>query len=596
MSDTQPQFDTSHAKAQIRAERLRQNAGQALDAPTTCPKEQWPPDLDKVLAWRRQQEALFELEPSRIRGARLFYRDHPIEFINHWCDTYDPRNVGTGKPVRLPFIMFPRQEELARFVLACMEAEAPGLVEKSRDMGATWVCLCLSTWLWLFWPGTAIGWGSRKQEQVDRIGDPSSLFEKLRMEIKWLAASTPFVPKLNPEHLKQYTCINPENNSTISGEIGDNIGRGGRTRVYFVDEAAHLERPELVEAALSENTRVRIDISSVSLPGTVFHRTRESGVDWVPGAKAVKGTTNVFVMDWSDHPEKTEEWHTSRKQYFQNKGLPHVFAREIERDYTAAVEGVIIPQEWVKAAVDADKTLNWPEQTGDLGGLDVADEGLDRNALALRRGSIVCSCDEWGERDTGATARRAVTMCSVFMQAGGSGNLNLQYDCIGVGAGIKAETNRLRDDGLLPEGLVLTPWNAGAGVLYPNKRLLTLDNGEEDLDSPKNKDYYANLKAQAWWELRMRFYRTYQAVKEGKEFDPDELISLPSSLNLLRKIMKELSQAVVTKNSKLKLLVDKTPEGAASPNLADAIVMAFWPWIPPAPGRVSLFGPIIVRP
>jgi hypothetical protein len=47
-------------------------------------------------------------------------------------------------------------------------------------------------------------------------------------------------------------------------EAGDNIGRGGRTLVYFKDESAHYEHPDLIEAALGDNTNVQIDISSVN--------------------------------------------------------------------------------------------------------------------------------------------------------------------------------------------------------------------------------------------------------------------------------------------------------------------------------------------
>jgi hypothetical protein len=43
--------------------------------------------------------------------------------------------------------------------------------------------------------------------------------------------------------------------------------------------------------------------------------------------------------------------------------------------------------------------------------------------------------NEWGARDTGDTARMAASACS------GKGNIELQYDCIGVGAGVKAALN-----------------------------------------------------------------------------------------------------------------------------------------------------------
>jgi hypothetical protein len=97
-----------------------------------------------------------------------------------------------------------------------------------------------------------------------------------------------------------------------------------------------------------------------------------------------------------------------------------------------------------------------------------------------------------------------------------------------------------------------------------------------DTNSPKNRDFYANLKAQAWWELRRRFERTYRAVNDPEfTWNVDELISIPSSIPLLRKIEKELSQPTAGQGARLKMVVDKKPDGARSPNLADAIVMAF---------------------
>src|SRR6476620_1402069 len=100
---------------------------------------------------------------------------------------------------------------------------------------------------------------------------------------------------------------------SITGESGDDIGRGGRTLIYFKDESAHYEHPESIEAALGDTTRVQIDISSVNGLGNVFHRKREAGVEWSPGYGVQKGKTNVFIKDWSDHPDKTQAWYRERE-------------------------------------------------------------------------------------------------------------------------------------------------------------------------------------------------------------------------------------------------------------------------------------------
>lgn len=532
----------------------------------TIQTEIWPPNYVAVFAWRQAQIIKMRSDPKLITGAREYYRTRPIEFINHWVDTYDPRNAGGDIPAFMPFRLFKRQRDMVEFLLACIEGDAGGLIEKARDMGATWVCCAFSVWLWLFWPGVAVGWGSRKEQLVDKLGDPDSIFEKMRMIIGRLPREfmpVGFSPK---DHMSYMKFINPETGSTITGEAGDNIGRGGRKRIYFKDESAHYERPEKIEAALADNTRVQIDISSVNGIGNVFYRRRESGIDWVPGQPVAKNVANVFVMDWRDHPAKSQAWFDERRERAKGEGLLHVFAQEVERNYAASVDGVIIPAEWVKSAIDAHITLGFDDAGGWMAALDVADEGGDLNAVGKRKGVILKHASEWGENDTGQTTRKAVAICE------GHGIIQMQYDCIGVGAGVKAESNRLSADGVLPKGVRFVPWNAGAKVLNPDENVI-----KGDRNTPLNKDFYGNFKAQGWWDLRRRFERTFRAITEGVVYDPSDLISLPSDLPLLRKIEKELSQPVAVKDSRMRLIVDKTPPGTRSPNLADMIVMLYFP-------------------
>lgn len=510
-------------------------------------------------------------------GARVYYKTRPAEFINHWCNTYDPRSATDPRKLsKPPLVLFKRQVEFVEFLHALLLAEESGLVEKSRDMGATWVAVAFSVWAWLFIDGASIGWGSRNSDLVDRIGEPDSIFEKIRMTVRGLPIE--LLPRGFDmgSHSAFMRLVNPETNATIAGEIGDNIGRGGRKLIYFKDESAHYVHPEMIEASLMDNTRVQVDISSVNGTGNVFHRKREAGVDWVPGTPIIKGRTNIFVMDWRDHPEKDQAWYDARRKKAKDEGLLHKFAQEVDRDYAASVEGIIIDPQWVKAAIDAHVVLGFDESGGWVGALDVADSGMDTNALALRKGVVLKSVEEWGERDTGMTARRAVSAAKFIKQ------VELQYDCIGIGAGIKAETNRLADEKLLPKGLRLVPWNAGAAPQDGDKHVI-----KGDRDSPTNEELFQNIKAQGWWHLARRFERTFRAVRsKAKDATPEEhnfkfnvedLISLPSTLPLLRKIEKELSQPVFVKSGRLKLMVDKTPEGTKSPNCGDAIMMAFWP-------------------
>jgi hypothetical protein len=467
-------------------------------------------------------------------------------------------------------VLFERQGEFIQFLEACRLGGAPGLVEKCRDMGASWVAVAYSVWLWRFINGAAIGWGSRKEELVDRIGDPKSIFDKIRTTIKGLPRDF-YPPGFNvARHMSFMKVTNGLGGASITGEAGDNIGRGGRTTLYFKDESAHYERPELIEAALGDNTDVQVDISSVNGVGNVFYRKRQAGKEWLPGEPVSRRQAAVFIMDWRDHPGKDQQWYDDRKAKAEGEGLLHLFAQEVDRDYAASVEGIIIKPEWIKAAIDAHITLKI-EITGQrVGALDVADEGLDTNALSIRKGILLEECEEWSAVDIGETSRKAID------KARKRGLISLEYDSIGIGAGVKAEANRLKGMGIMPPNLRLSPWNAAFSPLRGDEHLI-----KGDKESPLIKDYYANIKAQGWWELGRRFYKTWRRINDPTFMcSNDELISLSSTIPKIRTIEKELSQPTASLNQAMKLIVDKKPEGSASPNNADSIMMNYCP-IPP---------------
>lgn len=526
----------------------------------------WPPDYKaefsrRLKGYNKITADLQKLWPPLYHH----YSQNPVDWINDWCITYDPR---AKKPIPkvMPFILFPRQVELVQFLHESLIDGESGLIEKARDMGASWVACAFSVWMMLFIPGAAVGFGSRKEDLVDKIGDPKSLIEKIRMTLRYLP------PWMMPEgfdwkkHASHMKIINPENRSNITGEAGDNIGRGGRTSLYFKDEAAHYERPELIEAAIGDNTDVQIDISSVNGPNNVFYRRRMAGEVWEPGKKIAPGVTRVFIMDWRDHPGKTQAWYDKRRKKADEEGLLHVFAQEVDRDYTGAQDRIIIQQQWVKAAIDAHIKLSFSAEGAKIAGLDVADEGGDKNAYVSRHGVVMTACEDWGEGDTGKTARRAVTLAKQ------DGVLELFYDSIGVGAGVKAETNRLKEEGLIPKHLSIKPWSASEKPLDGSKRLI-----QGDFNTPTNEDFFLNLKAQGWWRLSQRFYKTFQAVTQGAKYDPAELISLPSTMPKLNELTVQLSQATQVETPSGKMKVDKKADGARSPNLADAVVMCYCP-------------------
>lgn len=540
--------------------------------PRALGHDEWPAPYERVYAWRMRQLDRLRADPEMLASARAFYATRPALFIQHWCDTYDPRTELKW----MPFVFFKRQEELVQFLHSLRTDQQSGLIEKCRDAGATWVACAYSVWSFLFIPDDAIGWGSRKESLVDKLGDADSIFEKMRLLLNRLPdiwKPTGWNPRNHASYMK---LINPQNGSSISGEAGDNIGRGGRKALYFKDEAGHYPRPELIEAALGDNTNVQVDISSVNGLGNVFHRRREAGVEWSPTSTPEPGKVRVFIFDWRDHPAKTQAWYDERKARFVAEGMAHIFAQEVDRDYSAAVSNTLISMDWIDAAVDAHLKVPCLIEACEGGvpdvwgaGLDVADEGLDRNALAIRQWIILRGIEEWGERDAGATTRRAVRILREQARL----PIKAQYDCVGMGAAVKAEYNRWIDEGLVTEQEIkFVPWNAGAKVIHPYERVIP-----DDEMSPTNKAMFANFKAQAWWSLRSRFYKTWQSVTNGVIYPAEELISLDGNMELLLQLKKELAQPTKGESASLQMLVNKKPNGSKSPNLADAVVQAMFP-------------------
>lgn len=494
------------------------------------------------------------------------YKYNCADWINDFAVTFDPR-VKNPLPRVMPFLLFQRQVEFLDFLQSCLDDKENGLVEKARDIGASWLCVAFATWLWLFHDGVAVGFGSRKEEYVDKKDDPKALFPKIRQILQhcpsWML---PEGFNMNA-HATYMKIINPANGSVIAGEAGDNIGRGGRTTIFFKDESAHYERPELIEAALGDNTDVQIDISSVNGTNNVFYQRRMAGEVWTPDSTPEAGKTRVFVFDWRDHPLKTDEWYEKRRKRAEEEGLLHLFRQEVDRDYAGSIDRIIIPQEWVKAAIDAHIKLGFAPEGRKVAGVDISDEGADKNALAIRHGVVLLHGENLSG-DGGDAAAHFVPECKTRRID------SLQYDSIGVGAGFKVAVKNMQDNGVeVP--FRITPWNAGLtgdSLIDPTDHIVP-----DDHQTPINKEYYANLKAQGWFRLRTRFYKTFRALTEGEKYPSDELISLSSDIPKLQQIVLELSQAQYKPSQTGKIMVDKKPDGARSPNMADAVVMSYSP-------------------
>lgn len=370
-----------------------------------------------VTAIRRDLEKLkaqLSLQPLPSPREQALSREHaaerakcaadPVHFIDSYCRTYDPRTAGKS----LPFKLWPRQVEFIRWLQAREAAQEGGICEKSRDVGVSFLCAAYSLHGFLFKPGYKVGFGSRKFQYVDTLGDLDSIFEKIRFMLRNLP--TWLLPRgfNHGKHSCYARILNPESGASITGEGGDEIGRGGRCSIYFVDEAAHIERPHLADSGLAATTNVRIDVSTPNGQGNPFYTKRFSGV------------FPVFTFHWRDDPRKTDEWAERTKK---EKG-PVIWASQYDIDYTASLEGICIPAAWVRAAVNFSVPTKSARCTA---GLDIGEEGNDPTVFIPRHGPVVGQPESWGKQNTTQTAWRARDAATIH------GVAELCYDSVGVG-------------------------------------------------------------------------------------------------------------------------------------------------------------------
>jgi hypothetical protein len=526
----------------------------AFAIPPIVPIDYRNPDYRPIFIERARRIAFLRAYPKELLLIKRYYADHVAQFISDWALTIDPRVLKPRSPV-MPFLLFPKQVELIQWIEDGYNKGEGGAVVKSRDVGASWVAMAWSCTKCLFIKDFMVGIGSAKEDKVDRSGDPDTLFYKAKMFLQWL----PYEFRCGWElgrHAAHMRLHFPETGSSVTGEAGDNIGRGGRKSVYIVDEAAHVERPKLIDASLAATTDCRIDMSSVNGKANSF------------AEKVHSGQTRVFRFGWRDDPRKDQAWYDG-KSTGPNALDPVIVAQEIDCNFDAAANNVIIPSDMVQAAIGLHLKLGITATGLRRTALDVADQGRDKNALASRKGLVLDYLKSWSGKgsDLYATTTEAVVTVEQL------GERIFEYDADGMGANVRGDIrvlNELRRKESPREFREVTavPFRGSGAVLWPERRA--------PRSEIKNEDMFANYKAQAWWHLYTMFNESWKASK-GEPYDPSLIVCIDPQLPELATLASELIQPVWKWQPSGKRIVDKVPDDTRSPNLADAVMMCYSP-------------------
>jgi hypothetical protein len=203
-------------------------------------------------------------------------------YVNAFCCIFEPRTA-----LEHPFVTYPYQDEMFEEI-----EEAIGhhdlVWEKSRDQGASWTAIATVDWHWRLHDFTTFLLLSRKEELVDKKGDPKSLFSKL----DFLDDRMPFWLRPPQERRKMHK-RNGFTDATVDGEsTNDFAGVADRRTALILDEFAKMPNQEVILKGTRDTTLSRI-----------FIFTPEGG-----GNAAYKIAHNPNFrrrsIHWSRHPQK----------------------------------------------------------------------------------------------------------------------------------------------------------------------------------------------------------------------------------------------------------------------------------------------------
>ena len=207
--------------------------------------------------------------------------------------TYDTRDK---QAPRRPFIPWKYQEKALLEVAAAI-GNWDLLIEKSRDMGASWMIIIVMEWFWHFYGHHDLLMVSRNEDYVDKRGNKKALMWKLdfihELQPSWLL---PGARRLgwNDPNRKAFHLRNPLTDSVIDGEATTaELGSGDRRSGALMDEVSKWPL-----AIASKAVTAMQDVT----PCRIFNFTPRGrgNAAW----EITRTDIRRLRMHWADHPIK----------------------------------------------------------------------------------------------------------------------------------------------------------------------------------------------------------------------------------------------------------------------------------------------------
>lgn len=256
--------------------------------------------------------------------------DNPVEgcifFIENFAWSFDPRPEHA--PHHLPFIMFDYQRDTIRWIIEHIDNGRDGLVEKSRDMGASWLLFVwVPIWYFLFRNGVNFLVGSYKEALVDDRSQ-DSLFGKIDYSLQSLPSW--LLPKKFSfdKHRTKLKLINPANGNQVTGDtMNPQFGRGSRKTCILFDELGFWDYAQDAWGSAGDATSCRI-ANSTPHGYNFYSMLRDSGMD-------------VLTLHWKLHPLKDDFWYN----FECSRRTAEEVAQELDISYSKSRTGRVY-SEW----------------------------------------------------------------------------------------------------------------------------------------------------------------------------------------------------------------------------------------------------------
>lgn len=273
----------------------------------------------------------------------------------------------------------------------------------------------------------------------------------------------------------------------------------------------------------------------------------------------------IVLMNYDDNPWFADSGLEEERQFalksFSRAMYDHVWGGK----FNDHVPDAIILAEHFDACIDAHVKLGWKAKGAVIVVHDPADSG-DAKAVCVRHGSVITQIMATLDGDVNSACDIA-TDTALSVQAD-----KFVWDATGIGLSLRRQIS----DALSAKGIELEEFFSSGKVDNPND----IPDGASGLNAKQltNEEFFANIRAQRYFLLAMRVWRTYRAVVHGEYCDPAEMISFSSECKDLSMLRTELCRIPRKRGTGNGYQIASKQEmkklGMSSPNLADAVMMS----------------------